>query len=260
MNRENRVWSFLKTKGIYIALALCITGASAAAWLTAQNASAQLRQQQKQDKLPQQSQSLPQNSPAQEGNRWNYQDVLEQQTAGRSEVEKPSQSPSLSTQPPSSSTTASDSADAYKPPAESAVPEKPSFCSPLSGGEVLAPYSGGELVKNHTLNVWRTHDGIDLAAEKGTAVLAAADGTVASVAADPLWGGMVVISHAGGYETRYCGIAPEKALKAGASVTAGQVLGSVDVIACEVAMAPHLHFCLLQDGKFIDPAPVLALA
>ena len=37
MNRNHRIWSFLKAKGFYIALALCIAGAGAAAWLTAQN-------------------------------------------------------------------------------------------------------------------------------------------------------------------------------------------------------------------------------
>ena len=47
--------------------------------------------------------------------------------------------------------------------------------------EVFNPYSGGELVKNVTLNDWRTHDGIDIKAAKGTDVMACADGTVAKI-------------------------------------------------------------------------------
>lgn len=126
-------------------------------------------------------------------------------------------------------------------------------CLPVPGSQLLAGYSNGELVKNHTLNVWRTHDGVDLAAEKGTAVTAAEAGTVAEVVMDPLWSGTVAIDHRDGTRTVYCGVAPEKALKAGDRVTAGQVLGSVDTVTAEVAMESHLHFAAKKDGKYIDP-------
>ena len=127
------------------------------------------------------------------------------------------------------------------------------FCLPVQGAKTIAPFSGGELVKNHTLNVWRTHDGIDLAAEKGTVVTAAEAGTVSAVTMDPMWGGTVAVDHTDGTQTIYCGIAPEKALKAGDRVTAGQVLGSVDTVTAEVAMESHLHFAAKKDGKFLDP-------
>ena len=97
------------------------------------------------------------------------------------------------------------------------------------------------------------YDGVDLAAEKGTAVTAAEAGTVAEVVMDPLWGGTVAIDHRDGTRTVYCGVAPEKALKAGDRVTAGQVLGSVDTVTAEVAMESHLHFAAKKDGKYIDP-------
>ena len=123
----------------------------------------------------------------------------------------------------------------------------------VQGAKTIAPFSGGEQVKNHTLNVWRTHDGIDLAAEKGTVVTAAEAGTVSAVTMDPMWGGTVAVDHTDGTQTIYCGIAPEKALKAGDRVTAGQMLGSVDTVTAEVAMESHLHFAAKKDGKFIDP-------
>ena len=46
MNQNHRIWSFIKAKGFYIALALCITGAGTAAWLTAQNTISGIREQQ----------------------------------------------------------------------------------------------------------------------------------------------------------------------------------------------------------------------
>ena len=76
---------------------------------------------------------------------------------------------------------------------------------------------------------------------------------------DPMWGGTVTIDHSDGMQTIYCGIAPEKALKVGDAVTAGQVLGSVDTVTAEVAMESHLHFAAKQDGKFIDPMSLAGL-
>ena len=244
MNRNHRIWSFMKAKGFYIALALCITGAGAAAWLTAQNTISGIRERQTQP---------PAVTENKEGAQWNYEDILQQQTAGESEQQKPSQQPSLSTVPDASSTTQSAAAAASQPPAKSAEPAPLCYTLPVQGTKVLAPFSNGELVKNHTLNVWRTHDGLDLAADKGAAVSAAAEGTVVSVVTDPMWGGTVTLEHRDGIQTVYCGITPEKGLKAGDSVTAGQMLGSVDTIAAEVSMESHLHFAALQNGKFIDP-------
>lgn len=68
----------------------------------------------------------------------------------------------------------------------SSVPQNTSalqFSLPVAG-EKLNPYSDGKLVKDATLGEWRTHDGLDLKAAKGTPVYAAAEGTVASVKED----------------------------------------------------------------------------
>lgn len=244
MNRNHRIWSFLKAKGFYIALALCITGAGTAAWLTAQNTISGIREQQ---------QEPPAVTRQEEEKQWNYDDILQQQTGGETHTPKPSRPSLPSTAPDASSTTQSAAAGASQPPAKSAPSAPLCFCLPVQGGKLLAAFSGGELVKNHTLNVWRTHDGVDLAAEKGAAVTAAEAGTVSAVTMDPMWGGTVTVDHSDGTQTIYCGIAPEKALKAGNAVTAGQVLGSVDTVTAEVSMESHLHFAAKKDGKFIDP-------
>ena len=81
MNRNHRIWSFLKAKGFYIALALCIAGAGAAAWLTAQNTLLGIRKQQEPPVITRQE----------EKNQWNYNDITEQQTRGSADTPKPSQ-------------------------------------------------------------------------------------------------------------------------------------------------------------------------
>ena len=68
-------------------------------------------------------------------------------------------------------------------------------------GEVLTAFSVDQLLYNETLDDWRTHDGVDIAAAEGDAVLAACAGTVSSITDDPLMGTTVVIQHSGGYET-----------------------------------------------------------
>ena len=72
--------------------------------------------------------------------------------------------------------------------------------------EVIWEYSNGELVKSETLGVWKTHDGMDIAASVGTDVKAACTGKVKEIKDDPLWGICVVIDHGDGYETHYYGL------------------------------------------------------
>lgn len=65
-------------------------------------------------------------------------------------------------------------------------------------GPMLAPFSGDELVYNETLGDWRTHNGVDLAAEAGEPVKAAALGRVSAVYQDAVWGWTVEVSDGAG--------------------------------------------------------------
>lgn len=125
--------------------------------------------------------------------------------------------------------------------------------SPLSG-VISAVFSVDELQYNATLDDWRVHDGVDIAAAQGTAVLSACDGTVVSVEDDPMMGATVVIRHSGGYETTYANLQSVPTVSDGDTVTAGQVIGAVGSTAAqESADGPHLHFAVTKDGTPIDP-------
>lgn len=125
--------------------------------------------------------------------------------------------------------------------------------SPLQG-EILAAFSMDALVYNETLEDWRVHEGIDIAAKPGTTVLAASSGTVLSVENDPLMGTTVVLEHAGGYQTTYANLQQRPNVKAGDSVSAGQIIGAVGTTAAaESGRSPHLHFSVTQEGVIIDP-------
>jgi len=126
-------------------------------------------------------------------------------------------------------------------------------------GEVVTAFSVDELLYNATLEDWRTHDGVDIAAELGTAVLAASSGAVIAVENDAMLGTVVVLEHDGGYRTTYANLRPEPAVEAGDRVSAGQIIGAVgDTAAGDAAQGPHLHFSVVKDGEAVDPDEFLS--
>ena len=129
--------------------------------------------------------------------------------------------------------------------------------SPLQG-EVVAAFSVDALVYDATMDDWRTHDGVDIAAAEGEAVLAACAGTVLSVDDDPLMGTTVVLGHSGGYRSVYASLQAGPPVAEGEAVSAGQVIGAVGAAApAEAAQGPHLHFSVTRDGEPVDPAAFL---
>ncbi len=138
------------------------------------------------------------------------------------------------------------------------TPEAPRLVvSPLVGEEVAA-FSVDELKYNETLGDWRTHDGVDIAAEVGTQVLAACNGTVTQVIDDDLMGTSVTIAHDGGYETVYSNLQSVPTVSEGQEVSAGEVIGSVGCTSiAEFAVPAHLHFAVTKDGVPCDPKEFL---
>ena len=128
---------------------------------------------------------------------------------------------------------------------------------PVSG-DVLQGYAMEVLSYNETTRDWRTHGGVDLAAELGSSVLAARAGTVMAVYEDAYLGMTVALQHADGYTTSYSGLAKEVSVAAGEQVQAGQIIGTVGESALiETALEPHLHFEVTCNGEAVDPASFL---
>ena len=129
--------------------------------------------------------------------------------------------------------------------------------SPVEG-QTVAVYAMDSLSYNQTTRDWRVHNGIDIAAEAGTAVCAAAAGEVYTVYEDKAMGMTVVIRHDDGYTTKYCSLGENVLVKAGDTVTVGQAIGTVGNTALmENAIGDHVHFSVSCDGKVVDPAEFL---
>ncbi len=124
---------------------------------------------------------------------------------------------------------------------------------PVSG-EVIMDYAMDCLCYNPTTRDWRTHNGMDFAAAAGTAVCAAADGTVYTVYTDETMGTTVVIRHDDGYVTTYASLSEDVVVSVGQEVTLGQTIGYVGTSALiETTLGEHVHFSVSCGGNPVDP-------
>ena len=152
------------------------------------------------------------------------------------------------------------STEASQPSSEAAT-EKPTLktAAPVAG-QTVAEFAADCLGYNETTRDWRTHAGLDIAAEEGAQVCAAAAGTVYSVYDDEELGMTVVITHDGGYTTQYASLAAEVSVIPGDAVALGQPIGTVGTTALlESALEPHVHFSVTCNGDPMDPAEFLLI-
>lgn len=128
------------------------------------------------------------------------------------------------------------------------------FAKPTEG-EIICEYAKDNLIYSETLKEWITHTAIDIKADKTSVIKSAADGVVKSIVNDPRYGLTVVITHDGGYETVYSNLLTAEFVVEGEEVTQGQTIGTVgNTASFESSMECHLHFELLKDGEYLDPA------
>lgn len=137
----------------------------------------------------------------------------------------------------------------------------PEFISPVTG-TVSRAHSVDVPIFSVTMNDYRTHTGVDIAASLGTAVRAAADGEIIEVWEDPMMGKCLSIRHSGGAVSVYKNLAPEvpENIVSGAAVKAGETIGAVGESALiELGESSHLHYELQIDGTAADPADFMLI-
>ena len=125
-------------------------------------------------------------------------------------------------------------------------------------GEVLRDFSAETLALDPTLEDWRTHMGVDIAASLGVEVLAIASGTVSAVYEDGLMGTTVVVDHGNGLVTTYSNLAGQPTVESGDTVETGTILGTVGSTAiAESGLSSHLHLEASLNGVPVDPMEYL---
>jgi len=96
----------------------------------------------------------------------------------------------------------------------------------------------------------KPHSGVDVAAPRGTPVLATAAGVVAEVVSDPILGNAVEIDHLNGFVTRYAHL-EAITVKRGDWIERGDKIGTVG--SSGQAEGAHVHYILMNDGVPINP-------
>ncbi|MEG1996533.1 MAG: M23 family metallopeptidase, partial [Oscillospiraceae bacterium] len=145
--------SFFSGKGFYTALALSLVAVGCATWIGVSSTMNKLKQDPTENLENTTASKVPE-----EGNEWEVK---------TEDVNKPQ-----------SDVTQTNAKEEQ---------EEQLFIAPLAG-KSLNPFSGEEVVKSKTLDEWRTHTGVDIAAKIGTPVKAISSGTVTEVTSDPMWG------------------------------------------------------------------------
>ena len=119
-------------------------------------------------------------------------------------------------------------------------------------------YTNGDdvlFVYNSTLNVWKTHEGVDLIADEGTIVCAMYSGTVIDVTETYGMGNSVTIDHGNGVIATYASLSNVQVVN-GQVVEKGEQIASVSTSASyEFVDGNHLHLEVKKDGVYVDPMP-----
>jgi murein DD-endopeptidase MepM/ murein hydrolase activator NlpD len=119
--------------------------------------------------------------------------------------------------------------------------------------------SKGRAMRVSSAYGWRTdpitgarskHNGIDMAAVRGTEIPAIKAGTVRFAGERGGYGNVVILDHGDGLETRYAHC-QDLLVQAGDVVQQGQTVATVG--STGRSTGPHLHFEARQDGEAIDP-------
>lgn len=227
---KEKVLAFLKAKGLYVVALLCLLVVGAAAFFAYAPEKEEAAQ--------------PTPTPAQ---------VSSSTDERLSEAAQPTPTPS----PTPSASPAASAAPATPAPTKKPGREKRS--APVKGS-LQWGFAAEELVYSSTLRQWMTHNGIDIAAAKGTEVYAVWGGTVDAVHEDDTLGVTVEIAHSNGLRTVYANLAESPPVKEGQRVNANDPVGKIGNTAlAECADPSHLHFEIYKDGKAVDPLEYVLL-
>ncbi|MGN0536815.1 MAG: peptidoglycan DD-metalloendopeptidase family protein [Acutalibacteraceae bacterium] len=226
---------FLKqNKAFYVALTICIIAVAAAAWTTygsvleyAENQNRQISELMEDEpsneiKTGQEVSNIPYESSAKESNTEKKE--VSEQTSSTSMVE-----------------------------AEQTIKQEQKIIEPIKEGAIIKKYSPTDLLESKTMGDWRTHNGVDIAAEDGTIVRAMADGIVTEIMNDEMYGTVVRIEHKNGYTALYCGLSPTVTVKVGDEIVAGTSIGSVYIVPCERLDESHLHLIMYKNDVLMNP-------
>lgn len=123
---------------------------------------------------------------------------------------------------------------------------------PVSNKDLKRTASGYGLRIHPIYKISKFHSGMDFTAPTGTDVFSTGDGVVKTVKSQRReLGNHIIIDHGFGYQTVYAHLDGFN-VKAGQKVKRGDIIGFVGNTG--LSTAPHLHYEVLLNGRYVDPA------
>ena len=124
-----------------------------------------------------------------------------------------------------------------------------------TGGRFLWPVTKGRLSSRFGRRWGRQHEGIDLAAPLGTPIRAADAGRVIYSGLARGYGKLILLKHDGGFVTVYAHN-HQNLVQEGDPVARGQTIAKLG--STGHSTGPHVHFEIRDQGKPVDPLPLLS--
>ena len=124
---------------------------------------------------------------------------------------------------------------------------------PCNYVKVTSPYG---FRQQPTAGASRFHQGIDLGAGAGTTIVASRAGTVTSAGYSNSLGWYVTINHGDGFSSMYGHMQGPAYVSSGSYVSQGQSIGGVG--STGISTGNHLHFAILYNGAYQNPASYVA--
>lgn len=138
---------------------------------------------------------------------------------------------------------------------ERAVVRQPSHAESITDSYFDWPVDKARMTRGFFTNKRRPHLGLDLAAPKGTPILASRGGTVIYRGRDFRgFGNLIMIESPGGWATLYAHL-DRFMVTEGQKVAMGEIIGSMGRTGR--ATGVHLHFEIRRNKVAVDPLPYL---
>ena len=119
-------------------------------------------------------------------------------------------------------------------------------------GVIKREYSMDKVVYYESLEVWKTHSGVDIVCTENCEVRSALDGKVVGIYNDNTYGYSVVVE-SGDYTCVYSSLGENVLVSIGNKVKMGDLLGYAGKCAAEKELGYHVHFEVMKDGEYVNP-------
>lgn len=127
------------------------------------------------------------------------------------------------------------------------------FTRPVNGN-IQKLYSPDKVIYSKTLEMWKTHEGIDISANMSDTVKSIERGIVERIYEDAFLGTTVIIDHSQGYKSIYSNLEKDVFVKEKQTIIKGTKIGKIGKTSIgEYSDEPHLHFVLKYNNELVDP-------